>query len=67
MVCIISQQQFRLSSWGIVGTGDSKLSCIGGCQMEDAAMGNLIAQLITLLGSLGFFFLTFRALKQLEK
>ena len=50
-----------------MGTGDSKLTCIGGYQMEDAAMGNLIAQLITFLGSLGFFFLTFRALKQLEK
>ena len=35
--------------------------------MDDTAMGNLIAQLITLLGSLGFFFLTFQALKQLEK
>ncbi len=35
--------------------------------MDEIAIGNLIAQVITALGSLGFFFVTFQALKQLEK
>ncbi|BBD53792.1 hypothetical protein PA905_41920 [Planktothrix agardhii CCAP 1459/11A] len=37
--------------------------------MDEIAITNakLIAQVITVLGSLGFFFATFQALKQLEK
>jgi hypothetical protein len=37
--------------------------------MDEIAITNakLIAQLITALGSLGFFIVTFQALKQLEK
>lgn len=35
--------------------------------MDELARANLIAQVITVVGSLGFFFLTFRALKQLDK
>jgi hypothetical protein len=35
--------------------------------MDEIAIANLVAQVVTLLGSLGFFFVTFQALKQLEK
>ncbi len=35
--------------------------------MDEMATANLIAQVITVIGSLGFFLLTFQALKQLER